>query len=271
MLMKNFKIPLLLGLTVTLIAGLLASCGVSSSGGEAIREKLRVVHAAQTLGKITILKDEKEIIQDLSYGAASDYIELDENAESVFSIRVDPEFVIPVLAVEEDVTGPYKKTLLVTEVAGQPVFTFIQDKTTTEIPSGESRIRFVNAAASATTMDVYVTGFNTSLSGRTPVVSALAFKGTSSYFPTDPGDYRIRIAIAAASTGSSSSSTASAAASSAATSAATSSTSSESTTPEISFDSKLYPVGAGEEITFYMLDDRGGGKPFRSLSVTSDE
>lgn len=231
-------------LTLFLLGSILScgSLGSSAGGKESVTEKLRIVHAAPSLGAITILQDEKPINSALSYGKATEYIELDETTEAVFSIRVTPEFVLPILAVKEAIVGPYKKTLLVTESAGQPVLTFIADQTATKIPGDESRLRFVNAASAAKTIDVYVTSPTTPLKGRSPIVSKLAFLATSSYFATSPGEYRIRIV-------------------------ADSTTTTE--TPEPDFDLNTFLVDSGEEITFLLLESKGGGKPYESLTLSA--
>jgi len=258
---KNLSLFILLSLLIFAV-----SCGMSGGGGgdEQLTEKLRVVHAAPTLGKITILQDEKPIVERMLYGTGSEYVELDENSASIFSIKVEPEFVIPILAVEEDVTGPYKKTLMVTESGGQPVFTFIADQTATELPTDESRLRFINAASTSESIDVYVTSPTTSLQNRTPIASKLEFLKASSYFPTTPGDYRIRIAVNTA-TDTTTTTTATSATAAAATTTDTSSTS--SSTPDIDYDSSDYPIDSGEEVSFILLEARGGGRPYRGLTL----
>ena len=247
-------------LFIMLFSGFIAcGSGGGSGGGERIKERLRIVHAAPSLGVITVLQDGIPIGKGLSYGNSLDYFEIEEG-KSKFTVRVDPEFVLPTSSTEEEVTGPYKKTLLITETSGTPVLTFIADQTDTPVPDGESRIRFLNAAAQAGAVDVYITAPSTPLSGRTAVATGLAEKSVTDYFPAEPGEYRIRIA------GSSSGSGATSSAASSASSGSSGSSGSPSG-PNVIYDSRTYAIESGEEITFMLLEKRGGGKPYRGLSL----
>jgi len=237
---------------------LLSSCGGGGGGsGERSREQLRFVHAAPSLGAATLLQDGRPIISGISYGKASDYVDIDESVEgvtTVFSIRITPEFIVPTLAVTESVTTPYIKTVILTETAGVPELTFLEDATTSATTEGESTIRFINANAAQPTVDVYVTPPDTTLTGRIPVLSALAFKGASVSFPVEPGDYRVRI-VAPPTAGTT----------------ATETSGSSTTTIKPIFDSNTYAIEGDEQLSFYFLEKRGGGKPYTSLTIRKSD
>lgn len=228
------------------ISSLLTACGSGGGGGsgERSQERLRFVHAAPSLGMATILLDGAPIIRDIRYGNASPYIEIDETIgeKSIFTARINPEFALPTAPLEAKIDSPYRKTLLLTEEAGVPSLTLL-DEPLIEPTSGESLLRFVNANGKEAAVDIYVTSPSTTLSGRTAVVSQLAFKGVSTAFPTEPGDYRIRVGVTAAG----------------------------ETAPTVLYDSKTYSIDADESYTFIFLEKRGGGKPYTALTIRRSE
>jgi hypothetical protein len=220
---------------------LLSSCG--SSGGrnkERFKEQLRVVHAAPSLGTLTLLQNGKPIVAGVTYATATQYVEIDESLEGIpdiFTVRINPDFVLSPIEVEELVNSDYKKTVILTEDSdGLPELTFIEDPRT-EIPRGESRIRFLNGNLKESTADLFITAPSSSLTGRSADVAGLIFKEVSSRFAIEPGTYRIRVR----STGK---------------------------TPSIILDTQEYPVGVGEELLFIFLEKRGGGTPYTYLSLT---
>lgn len=235
--MKKISVAILL---CSALFALIACGGGGGGNSENSRELLRVVHAAPTLGTITVTQDGSPFVTGLTYGQASAYVDIVESAgaPSVFGVRVEPEFTVPSVTAEETITFPYIKTLLITETSGVPEVTFLDD-TATQLPDGQGRVRFVNANVAAGAIDIYFTDPSIPITGRTPEVTALAVKGVSSSFTVVPDDYRVRMTKTAVTS--------------------------------LIFDSKIFPVADGLDLTFYLLEKKGGGTRYTSLVVDADD
>ncbi len=222
---------------------------------------MRIVHAAPTLGSITVLLDGDPVISGVNYGEGSPYVTIPksgESGESTFQIKVNPEFIVSAVTHTEEITSPWFKTLLLTETAGAPVLTVLDDSAD-DLSDEQSSLRFINANAAVTKIDTYVTPPNLTLSGRTPLVSGLEYTKASGIFPLEPEDYQIRITgVAAATTGAGATTT-------------TGTGVTTTTLPKVLYNSGSYFIGPDEEVSLYFIEAKGGGTPNGAIIVRSSD
>lgn len=160
---------------------------------EDARSRVRVVHASADAPEVDIAVDGGNVLEDVPFGVGSDYlllpadtynIDVAASANSASVINADLPF-----ASMTDYTIAAVNSLANIE----PLV--LQDDNSAPA-AGNVKVRLVHAAPSAGSVDVYITGPSTDISGISPDIPSFMFKENSGYLEVPAGDYRVRITLA---------------------------------------------------------------------------
>jgi len=197
-----------------------------TSGG-----RIRVVHASPDAPAVDVVVDGNLVLENLPYQEYSEYIGLPAGSHDV---RVNVAgTATTVLQATPTVESGVDYTAIAVGLAGggQPSLDLLllQDDNTAPA-SNRIKVRAVHAAPGAPAVDIYVTTPFETLSGKTPVLTAVPFKGASGYLSVPPSLYQVRVAVAG--------------------------------TKTVAIDSQRLATWNGMVRTIIAVDAKGGGAPF---------
>lgn len=151
---------------------------------------LRFIQAVPNAPVIDLLFDSSTVGANLGYRAETGFLRVRAGDRRVRVRQVGTSTTLMDLTVPVEFPRAYTviSTGLLNDV--QPVVA----PDTASIPEvGEFKLRILHVAPSAGPVDVYVTDVSASLTGATPMVSGLTFRGNTEYYVFPVGNQRVRI------------------------------------------------------------------------------
>ncbi len=221
----NFKSWLL---TIVTLSWFFLGCG-SGGGGELQPERLRVVHAASEESMVDVYIDDLRVVNDLPYGDASSYLEIEEGDRQ---IRFIDSGAFDLIDETQTIEAGLDYTLFLIDDGGTLDELLITDDNT--VPdTDQGRLRIGHLAPSLDNLDIYVTRPGVSLSDETPVVSGIEYKSFSAYLDVNVGEVQIRVT--------------------------------NNDSKRVLIDSGEINLTSGQVLSFLLLDEEGGGTPAETL------
>ena len=223
--MKLKLLTLLLAATT-----LTTACDDDDNTGPEGEARVRVVHASPDAPSVDVLLDDAEVLSDVPYLAASDYLaasagdhNLKVNAAGTATTVIDADVT---LADGTDYT--VIASGLVAEIT--PIV-LVDDNSTPA--AGSARVRAIHGAPSAPAVDIYVTAPGADIEAVVPVLTGVAFGDVADYLEVPAGDYQVRVTPAG--------------------------------TKTVAIDSGALTLESGQVRTTIAVDAPGGGAPFDIL------
>lgn len=179
-----------------LLLTVLASAACSISDGitpQGPSSHLRVVQAVANAPIVELVVDSTPYLSGIGFRSSSGFLKVDAGTRRV---RLFPNgSATPLLDHSFPIEFPRAYTLLATGVVGSVEAVVAPD--TAPIPNaGEIKLRIIQAAPSAGTVDVYVTDQADPIDTATPILEDVVFRGNTDYFTFPVGRYRIRLTAA---------------------------------------------------------------------------
>ena len=196
--------------------------------------RVRVVHASPDAPNVDVLLDDNEVLSDLAYLEASDYLEASAGGHNV---KVNAAGTATTV-IDADVTlaegADY--TVIASGLAAEitPIV-LLDDNSTPE--AGNARVRAIHGAPGAPAVDVYVTAPGADIETALPVLTSVEFGDVGDYLDVPAGDYQVRVTLAG--------------------------------TKVAAIDSGTLTLESGDVRTAIAVDAPGGGAPF-DLLVLAD-
>ncbi len=152
--------------------------------------RLRVVHASPDAPDVDVLVDDAEVLSDVPYLTASDYLDLSAgehnlkvNAAGTSTTVIDADAT---LADGTDYT--VIASGLVADIA--PI---VLEDDNSAPAAGNVKVRAIHGAPSAPAVDVYVTVPGADIETATPTLSNVSFGDVADYLEVPAGDYQVRV------------------------------------------------------------------------------
>jgi Domain of unknown function (DUF4397) len=222
-------------LTLLLAAtALTAACDDDDNTGPEGEARVRVVHASPDAPNVDVLLDDDEVLSDLPYLEASDYLEASAGEHNV---KVNAAGTATTV-IETDVTlaegADY--TVIAAGLAAEITPIVLLDDNSTPA-AGNARVRAIHGAPGAPAVDVYVTAPGADIETALPVLTGVEFGDVADYLEVPAGDYQVRVTPAG--------------------------------TKVVAMDSGSLTLESGQVRTAIAVDALGGGAPF-DLLVLAD-
>ena len=220
-------------LTLLLAASALtAACSDDDDDGTGPtgQARVRVVHASPDAPAVDVLVDDAVALSNVSYLAASNYLEL---ADGGHNVKVNAAGTsTTVIDADVDLADGTDYTLIASGLLDAIAPIVLTDDNSTP-PAGTARVRAIHGAPSAPAVDVYVTAPEADLETASPVLSSVAFGDVADYLEVPAGDYQVRVTPAGSKT--------------------------------VVIDSGALTLASGQVRTAIAVDAAGGGAPFDLL------
>ncbi len=211
-------------------SALTAACSDDDNTGPDGDARLRVVHASPDAPDVDVLVDDAEVLGDVPYLAASDYLDVPAgdrnvkvNAAGTTTTVIDADVT---LADGADYTVIASGLL----AAIEPI---VLEDDNTAPAAGNVKVRAIHGAPSAPAVDIYVTAPGADLEAETAALSAVEFGDIAEYIEAPAGDYQVRVTPAGSKT--------------------------------VVIDSGTLTLVSGQIRTAIAVDATGGGAPFDLL------
>lgn len=222
-------------LTLLLAAtALTAACDDDDNTGPEGGARVRVVHASPDAPNVDVLLDDNEVLSDLAYLEASDYLEASAGGHNV---KVNAAgTATTVIDAEVTLAEGADYTVIASGLAAEitPIV-LLDDNSTPE--AGNARVRAIHGAPGAPAVDVYVTAPGADIETALPVLTGVEFGDVGDYLDVPAGDYQVRVTLAG--------------------------------TKVVAIDSGPLTLESGQVRTAIAVDALGGGAPF-DLLVLAD-
>jgi len=213
------------------VSALTAACSDDHGTGPAAGEaRVRVVHASPDAPAVDVLVDGAEVLSDVPFRAASDYLDvaagtrnLKVNAAGTGTSVIDADVTLV------DRTG---YTVIASGLVAEIAAIVLEDDASAPA-AGTVRIRAIHGAPSAPAVDIYVTAPGADLASATPVLTDVAFGDAADYMDAPAGEYQVRVTPAG--------------------------------TRTVVIDSGALTLTSGQVRTAIAVDAPGGGAPFDLL------
>jgi hypothetical protein len=220
-------------LTLLLAASALTAACSDDDGngtGPTGQARVRVVHASPDAPTVDVLVDDAVALSNVSYLAASNYLEL---ADGGHNVKVNAAGTsTTVIDADVDLADGTDYTVIASGLLDAITPIVLTDDNSTP-PTGTARVRAIHGAPSAPAVDVYVTAPDADLETASPVLSNVAFGDVADYLEVPAGDYQVRVTPAGSKT--------------------------------VVIDSGALTLASGQVRTAIAVDAAGGGAPFDLL------
>jgi hypothetical protein len=220
-------------LPLLLAAALTGACSDDDNTGPEGEARVRVVHASPDAPAVDVLVDDVEVLSDVPYLAASDYLgtspgqrNLKVNAAGTTTTVIDSD-------VNLADGGEY--TVIASGLVASIVPIVLEDDNTAPA-AGNVKVRAIHGAPSAPAVDIYVTAPGADLAGETPALTGVEFGDVADYIEAPAGDYQVRVTLAG--------------------------------TKTVVIDSGALTLTSGQVRTAVAVDATGGGGPFDLLLLS---
>jgi hypothetical protein len=218
-------------LTLLFAASAVATgCSDDDNTGPAGEARVRVVHASPDAPEVDVLVDDAEVLSEVPYLAASDYLDLSAGDHNLKVNAAGTSATV----IDADVTLADGTDYTV--IAGGPVAAIepiVLEDDNSAPSSGNARVRAIHGAPSAPEVDVYITAPGADITEVTPTLGAVAFGDVADYLEVPAGDYQVRVTLAG--------------------------------TKTVAIDSGALSLASGQVRTVIAVDAAGGGVPFDLL------
>jgi hypothetical protein len=220
------------------LSGLLTLSGCGSGSSSSSQDaRLRVMHAMPSVFvTVDVVEDGSSTLfaQNLSYGSSTGYQSI---TAASHTIAVEPSgSTIPLVSTNVTAAGGASYSLIESGPSGSLSGQLLTDNLSAA-PSGDFKLRVVDASPGGGAEDVYITAPGADLNTATPNVANLGFPGASTYLNLAGGNYEIRVTAAG--------------------------------TKSVEIDSGTLGFSAGQIRTAVVLDSPGGGAPL-SAAILAD-
>lgn len=154
---------------------------------------LRFVQAIPDAPAVDLVLDDTPVRTALGYSGVTEFMRITSGSRRV---RVRSAGTATTLLDDTlQVEFPRAYTLVATGMSSSAEAVVAPDTAPIPLP-GEFKLRVIQAAPSAGTVDLYVTDVATALTSATPLLEDLPFRGNSEYFTLPVGRHRIRLTTA---------------------------------------------------------------------------
>jgi len=156
-------------------------CGSSSA-------QIRFVHAADGAGNVDILIDTKTVSTNLPYSNSTAYIKVSSGTRT---IEVRPTGTTSDLVkLTSTLAGGSSSTAIAVNAPSTTLSIFTDDNSNP--PSGDAKLRIINAAQNAGPLDPYLITPGSGISGVSPSAPSIAFNSsTQKYLTPAAGSYEV--------------------------------------------------------------------------------
>lgn len=172
-------------------AALTAACGDDDDNtgpdGEA---RVRVVHASPDAPDVDVLVDDSEVLADVPYLGASDYLVL-TSGDHNFKVNAAGT-ATTVIDADASLTDGSDYTVIASGLAATIEPLVLEDDNSAPA-TGEVRLRAIHGAPGAPAVDIYVTAPGADLEAETPALTGVEFGDVSEYLDVPAGDYQLRV------------------------------------------------------------------------------
>ncbi len=189
---------------------------------------LRFLHAAPTVAAVSFRLDGAAVVASSAYGAAPAAYGVIAPGERDLAARLASGGADIATATLDAEVGESYTAILDKDGDDEEILVLEDDRSAPA--AGQARLRVVNAAPTATNVDVYVTGADDDLEDVDPKASDLTPEEASAYLALAAGSHRLRVTAAGSKT-------------------------------EILLDIEELELEAGDVRTLVVLDDADGGEP----------
>lgn len=157
------------------------------------RARIRVVHGSADAPAVDVLVDDTEVLDAVTFGNASDYLELLGGNYNI-DVAADDSGAV-VIDANLDLTSRSDYTVIALNTLAQIEALVLEDDNSAPA-AGNIKLRLVHAAVNAGLVDIYITAPGADISALEPNISDFAFKDDSGYLEVAAGDYQVRITLA---------------------------------------------------------------------------
>ena len=183
-----------LGAVLLLGAALIAGCGSNGGGGSA---QVRVVNATVGVPSIDVFSDDVALFTGVAANGASAYASVGGGSHTV---KITPTGSLTALnSSSASVSGDTTYTLVAWGRAAS-VGTFYLTESEVAPAAGNAKLRLLNTATDAGSLDLYLTDAGTALIDATPLAAGIAGGRVSVYNEIGAGTYRLRVTAAGSKT-----------------------------------------------------------------------
>lgn len=171
----------------------LAGCGGQVEKSDREVARVRLLNASTAYPALDLLIDDSRKNDTIAYGAAGDYARIDPG--SVTTAVTGAGGGATVASSTQTLSGGKSYTVVAYGWQGAMASALL-DEDTAAADSARSKLRVLNAATDAGSLDVYLTGATDALDSASPVAAGIAGGSLSSFSAIGAGSYRLRITAA---------------------------------------------------------------------------
>jgi hypothetical protein len=169
---------------------LTAACSDDDNTAPDGEARVRVLHASPDASDVDVLVDDAEVLGDVPYLTASDYLEV---AAGDHNLKVNAAGT-PTTVIDADVSlmdgTDYTVIASGLVAAIEPI---VLEDDNSEPAAGTARVRAIHGAPSAPAVDVYVTAPDVDLEAELPTLGNVEFGDVADYIEAPVGDYQVRV------------------------------------------------------------------------------
>jgi hypothetical protein len=211
-------------------SALTAACGDDDNTGPEGEARVRVVHASPDAPDVDVLVDDAEVLGDVPYLTASDYLDVPSGDRN---LKVNAAgTATTVIDADVNLVDGTDYTVIASGLVADIEPIVLEDDNTAPA-AGNARVRAIHGAPSAPAVDIYVTAPGADLATETPALANVGFGDVADYFEAPAGDYQVRVTPAG--------------------------------TKTVAIDSGSLTLASGQVRTAIAVDAAGGGAPFGLL------
>jgi Domain of unknown function (DUF4397) len=210
-----------------------AACDDDDNTGPDGEARVRVVHASPDAPDVDVLLDDSEVLSDVPYLAASEYL---ETTAGEHNVKVNAAGTTTVIDTDVTLADGSDYTVIAAGSAAAIEPILLEDDNAPP-SAGNARVRAMHGAPSAPAVDIYLTVPGADLDDEAPALSGVEFGDVADYVEAPAGSYQVRVTLAG--------------------------------TKTVVIDSGTLTLASGQVRTAIAVDASGGGAPF-SLLVLED-
>jgi hypothetical protein len=180
-------------LIIWAVAGLLALLAACGGGEDRSKAQLRLVNASGGYAGLDLVVDDRRLQTGVAYGATDRYVEVDP-AETATQVT-RPGSSTPLVSTTPALRKGERYTLVAYGAEGALRAALLDDNTT-EPASGKARVRVLNAAPDAGSVDVYLTTAEADLADAEALQAGAVAGAVGAFSNVDAATWRLRVTAA---------------------------------------------------------------------------